>query len=136
MHFLLSQRNSDSEHWRYSDSATNTTDRSIRKCYRGQWLNWKLKSWGNCRLGVGPLFVVVDPAAVVTDPHGQWFFWYRTGPTVLQLRCGQRFGSVALTGVSKCKKMFSAGIVTVYNQLTFGLHTAPPLTVPLSTQNI
>ena len=43
--------------------------------------------------------------------------------TVLRFGCGQRFGSIALTGVSKCKKMFSAGIITVNSQPTFRLHS-------------
>jgi len=50
-----------------------------------------------------------------------WWLWMDTsqapqpmvflvthGSTILQFECGQRFGSIALTGVSKCKKMFSA----------------------------
>ena len=34
----------------------------------------KNSRWGYCRLGVGPLSVVVGPAAVVTGLHGQSFF--------------------------------------------------------------
>ena len=39
-----------------------------------QWLKWKVRGGGNVDSGVGPLFVVVGPAAVVTvSPHGQSF---------------------------------------------------------------
>jgi len=47
----------------------------------------------------------------------------------------QRFGSIALTSVSKCKKMFSTGIIAVYSQLTFRLPSVP-VTVRLRPQNI
>jgi len=51
-------------------------------------------------------------------------------PTVLQFGCGQCFDSVALTGVSKCKKVLSAGIITVYTVIPHSVSVTYPLLFP------
>jgi len=41
----------------------------LTKINSNQWLKWKVRGGGNCRLDISPLFAAVGAAAVVTGTH-------------------------------------------------------------------